>query len=1460
MERSTFARFAAWIGSQDAMTTYFFTNVAGTSLVFVPGEDLLILPFGVSAAQLRFTADGSDLLLSVASDTVRLVGIGLGGSGLNGTDLAFQDASLVILDGPANNVRTGSAFGDWIGIDRGGEDRIAAGAGDDYIRGSAGLSAGDNVDGGEGTADLLVLAGTLDVVLGPLTVTGIERFEIGAGTVTLVLDAATVATATPAAGTLFTIDGSAQGTALRLTVDGRAVAAAGMALLGGGGEDSLAGGFGADSLLGGSGDDTLDGFWGDDTLVAAAGIDRLTGGVGSDLFLFDVAGQPNSPPATPDLITDFEGGGVLGGDRIGLPGVAAIGLGLTFHVGGADFVFEGYDGSGVQLPATRIGDGFADVMWRLVEGAAWRFEVWADLNDDGRFTPGDLFLRVGVAAGDGAAALAPRDFLAAFAGLVGSAGNDVFTAPDATDDLFWGEGGNDVLSGGDGVDVLEGGLGHDSLYGGDLADELRGGPGSDWLEGGEGWDTLFAADNLAPETEAPEERNRLSGGAGRDALFGGAGLDTLLGEADDDLLWGDEGADSLLGGDGIDLVYGREGHDVLDGGAGDDTLLGGTGGDTFTGGAGADLFIVDLSTGGQAEATGDAPDWITDFDPAGGDVLSLALVGGLAGGAFGPGPLAWRGVLAPRDLALGTPLGILLPGAGLGPGYYQSWFLPALSGGQAAGGWFIVDLDQDLVVGADDAIIRLGSPAAPITLAPEDFAEGTFRVRVGTAGADLLLAAAAGQEMFGLAGNDRLTGRDGADRLVGGEGDDTLLGAGGIDQLWGGAGNDSLDGGAADDELFVEGPDLPDQDGIFARNTLAGGEGHDSLWGADGRDSLDGGAGADWLHGGVGLDTLQGGEGDDTIRGGDGADLIEGAPGADSLDAGAGDDTVDYDPADAFADGGEDLDLLVIRTALSITLESGIDQVAGGGITRGFEGVDGSAVTVALTLAGSTARNRLVGGSGDDRIEGRDANDSLEGGAGADTLDGGAGDDLVTGGEGADSLLGGAGFDLVSYATASAGVTVGLLTGGAGDVLSGFESLRGSGFTDRLTGSDAANRIEGLAGDDTIEGRLGDDTMLGASGRDSILGNDGADSLLGGADNDVLGGAEGNDVLDGGEGVDRLVGGAGNDLFHVDERSDLVVEAAGGGDDTVVASANTYMTRHVEWAVIAPGAGPVFVVGTIDAERVRGNEAANEIIGEAGDDTIWGGAGNDRLQGRDGVDLLYGEADVDRLFGGGGADILDGGDARDTVQGQDGNDTLTGGADSIQDLLYGGNGDDWLEGGGGLDFLYGGLGNDVFVARQQTGGFFEVAGQGIDRVVAIGTGTFALSANIEQLDLDGPGRGIGNSLSNRITGSARAESLSGRMGNDTLIGGGGADTLFGEGGRDAFLFAPGCGADAVRDFVPGSERLLLQGFGFATAAQVLAATRAVPGGVVIDLAAGDTVFLAGVVKSSLSAADFVFLA
>ncbi len=1448
------------------MTIYAFADLAGGSLAFVASQDQLVFGPAIAAASLRFATSGTDLLVMAAGEVLRLTNLSLGGGGLNPGNLVFQDGSQFFLDSITSSLRSGGSGHDWFAVDRGGADSILGAAGDDWIEAGSTLDADDRLDGGAGTADRLAVSGTLSVTLAAATVTGIETIELRDGTIALSLDDATAATATPEAGAFFTVDATRQGIGSVAVVNAAGVGSVGVALLGGAGDDILTGGFRADSIAGGTGDDTLSGGWGDDSLEGGAGIDRLIGGPGDDMFVFDRRDAPQSPPATPDLIADFEGAGLPGGDRILLPGALALARIVAFHVEAADFAFEGYAESGLQLDPARVGDGFADVLWRVAEGQAWRFEVWADLDDDGRFGAADLLLRVALPAGDAAAVLDATDFATEFGGMFGGAGDDVLAGRGATDDAFWGEAGDDSLSGGDGVDWLDGGLGSDSLFGGDLADELRGGPGSDWLDGGDGWDTLYAADPATPETEAAEDRNLLVGGASPDMLFGGLGLDTLRGDDGDDLLWADEGDDSLSGGAGDDIAHGGAGDDTIDGGEGADTLAGGPGGDLMTGGAGADLFLIDLSAAGLAEATGAAPDWILDFDAAAGDRLSLGLSGGLVTGVQGLGPLVWRGALPARNLAAGAGYGQALPGGGIGPGYYQAFWIPAVSTGAPAGGWFVIDLDQDLLLDTDDAVIRLGASAGgAVTLTPEAFANGTFRVLVGTGAADTLLAAPGGQEIFGLDGADRLVGQGGTDRLVGGEGNDTLLGAGGADQLWGGAGNDWMEGGDGDDEIFVEGPAIEEVDGFFARNTVSGGAGADSLWGSDGRDSLEGGDGADRLYGGVGADTLHGGEGADTLTGGDGADLIGGGGGADSIDAGSGDDTIDYDPADPFVDGGEDFDTLVLAAPASVTLDSAIDQVAGGGIVIGFEAVDASAVGGAVFLLGGAGRNRLVGSAFADRLEGRGGDDTLEGGAEADTLDGGTGDDVLRPGTGRDLLLGGDGRDTVTYADAAGGVSVSLsfgTTGGAaaGDTLTGIEALIGSVVGDTLGGSATADWIDGGAGFDSIASFGGDDTVLGGSGYNTLRGGAGNDLLIGGVNADRLDGGDGNDVLVTGGGRDSLWGGAGNDRYELNQMTQVIFETAGGGDDTVHASVSSYMWRNTEWLVLVPGSGNRFAVGTADDDRLIGNEGANALIGNAGYDTLWGGAGADRLGGRAGDDRIFGEDGDDIAYGGDGNDTLEGGAGRDNLNGENGNDTLLGGADTATDVLRGGSGDDWLDGGPGYDVMYGGLGNDTFIASQANDAVVERAGQGWDRVIAHGAGAFTLAAEVEELILDGATSGIGNAASNRIAGSARAETLFGRDGHDTLVGGGGNDILFGEAGRDAFLFAPGSGLDAMADFTPGQDRILLQGFGFSDFAALMAATRQGAGGAILDLAAGDSVQLAGVAKAALLAGDFVFLA
>src|SRR6185503_11225342 len=110
-----------------------------------------------------------------------------------------------------------------------------------------------------------------------------------------------------------------------------------------------------------------------------------------------------------------------------------------------------------------------------------------------------------------------------------------------------------------------------------------------------------------------------------------------------------------------------------------------------------------------------------------------------------------------------------------------------------------------------------------------------------------------------------------------------------------------------------------------------------------------------------------------------------------------------------------------------------------------------------------------------------------------ENLCGSAFDDILRGDSGNNKLAGDAGNDTVSYANASAGVTVSLAvtsaqkTGGAGtDTLSGFENITGSAFNDTLTGN---------AGDNVISGGTGDDILIGGGGNDTLDGGDGSDTV-----------------------------------------------------------------------------------------------------------------------------------------------------------------------------------------------------------------------------------------------------------------------------------------------------------------------------------------------------------------------------
>ncbi|WP_449467583.1 calcium-binding protein [Stenotrophomonas humi] len=168
----------------------------------------------------------------------------------------------------------------------------------------------------------------------------------------------------------------------------------------------------------------------------------------------------------------------------------------------------------------------------------------------------------------------------------------------------------------------------------------------------------------------------------------------------------------------------------------------------------------------------------------------------------------------------------------------------------------------------------------------------------------------------------------------------------------------------------------------------------------------------------------------------------------------------------------------------------------------------------------------------------------------------------------------------------------------------------------------------GIAYGVTIEnavGTQGDDVIFGNAANNTLAGGIGNARLYGGAGNDRLEGGNGDDILDGGSGAEIIIGGAGNDVYHVDSTSDVVIEAVGGGIDTVHLSIDVQGSKlylNVENFIAVEGSNARVTSGNSLNNRVTGNSLDNLLLGCEGDDVLVGGKGNDTLNGGRGNDMF----------------------------------------------------------------------------------------------------------------------------------------------------------------------------------------------------------------------------------------------
>ncbi len=248
-------------------------------------------------------------------------------------------------------------------------------------------------------------------------------------------------------------------------------------------------------------------------------------------------------------------------------------------------------------------------------------------------------------------------------------------------------------------------------------------------------------------------------------------------------------------------------------------------------------------------------------------------------------------------------------------------------------------------------------------------------------------------------------------------------------------------------------------------------------------------------------------------------------------------------------------------------------------------------------------------------------------------------------------------------------------------------------------------------------------------------------------------------------GANTLIGGLGDDTYYVNNAGDKVVELAGQGTDTIIATVSYALPANVENLTLK-GSGLT----------ATGNGLNNALTSTGGANTLVGGAGNDTFYVTNIGDKVVAQAGGVNTVIASVSYAMPANVASLELTGT--GLTATGAAAGHNDLISRDGGNTLIGGAGGYDIFNIAHSNDVIVVAAGTVG---------DQVIS--TASYTAPANVTMLTVNGSGL--------TATANGLGDSLTSLGGANTLVGGAGMDTFYVNNVGDQVVEASGANNDTI---------------------------------------------------------------